>query len=56
MAVSLLEEKQNVKFWGLISVNVLAFLAYFPRVLYKVNARFTLIFIKNALIPHLIVF
>ena len=39
-----------------ISVNLLAFLAYFSRVLHKLNARFTLISLKNALIPHLNVF
>ena len=40
----------------LMSVSLLAFLAYFSHILYKFNARFTLISLKNALIPHLNVF
>ena len=40
----------------MINVKMLAFLAYFSCVLYKLNARFTLISLKNALIPHLNVF
>ena len=37
-------------------MNLLAFLAYFSHVLYKLNARFTLISLKNALILYLNVF
>ena len=40
----------------LMSMNLLTFLAYFSRVLYKFNARFKLISLKNVLIPHLNVF
>ena len=40
----------------MISVNLLAILKYFSSVLYKLNYRFTLISLKNALIPHLNVF
>ena len=54
--MSFLEDEQNAKFEGVMSVNMLAFLAYFSRVLYKFNVKFTLISVKNALIPHLNVF
>ena len=56
MVMSLPEDKQNAKFRGVMSVNLLGFLAYFSCVLYKFNARFTLISLKNALIPHLNMF
>ena len=54
--MSFLEGEKNAKFEGVMSENLLAFLAYFSRVLYKFNVRFTLISVKNALISHLNLF